>query len=94
MAYASKTEFHSSNIRLTTGSIFSNVNSSIEKLFQVFSSRCIKFLKAAQLNRMNSVLMSMPDHVLDEIGITRSEIPEHARKILSEKTDPQKKTVL
>ncbi len=43
-----------------------------------------KFVLAIQFARMTSALNSMPEWVLDEIGITRAEIRDYARKLIYE----------
>lgn len=43
---------------------------------------CRDFIRATQYGRMKSVLAHMPDDVLDEIGISRSEIPSYARSLI------------
>ena len=42
------------------------------------------FIYAQQVSRMASALHSMPDWVLDEIGIIRSDIPVHAKRMIDE----------
>ena len=39
-------------------------------------------LKLLQTARMMSALSNMTDHQLDEIGISRSEIPQYAEKLI------------
>lgn len=39
-------------------------------------------LKALQYGRMVSVLDRLPDAYLDQAGLRRSDIPEHARRIV------------
>ncbi len=41
-------------------------------------------LKALQMARMLSTLSSMNDHQLAQIGISRSDIPEYAAKLMAD----------
>ncbi|MBT8418701.1 MAG: DUF1127 domain-containing protein [Silicimonas sp.] len=45
------------------------------------------FLRAMQMARMMSSLAEMSDRQLAEIGITRSQIPQYAEKLLAQETD-------
>ena len=45
---------------------------------------CRGFIRALQYGRMKSVLHKMPNDLLDEIGISRAEIPEYARSLVYE----------
>lgn len=44
--------------------------------------RLRRLILLLQYARMIEVLVDMPDHVLDEIGISRSEIPSYARQLV------------
>lgn len=46
--------------------------------------RLRNIIRAAQLARMNSVLRSMPDDILQEIGVSRDEVPAYARSLIYE----------
>ena len=39
-------------------------------------------IRASQYGQMTRVLASMPDDVLKEIGISRSDIPDYARSLI------------
>lgn len=52
---------------------------------QILSSiaeRCGRLHRTLQHARMKSVLAQMPDEVLEQIGIGRSDIPEYARSLI------------
>jgi len=53
-----------------------------KKSMSAVAKRVHNFVRIFQLGRMNSVLHSMPDEVIAEIGISRSEIPEYAHKLI------------
>lgn len=52
------------------------------KTLSAVGKRCLDFVRVVQHGRMKSVLANMPDDVLDEIGISRSEIPAYARSLI------------
>lgn len=52
-----------------------------------FAATTKSVLRAMQTARMMSALASMNDHQLAAIGITRSEIPQYAEKLMSQETD-------
>ncbi len=52
------------------------------KTLSSVGNRCLDFVRVVQYGRMKSVLANMPNDVLDEIGISRSQIPEYARSLI------------
>lgn len=55
---------------------------SVRKAGASMANWCEAILRATQYGQMNRVLRSMPDDVLDEIGVSRSQIPDYARSLI------------
>ena len=56
----------------------------VARLLVLTGSRMKYALRTLQIARMMSVLANMSDQQLAETGITRSEIPEYALRLMSE----------
>lgn len=52
-------------------------------LLAKFEAKLHAALKALQMARMLSTLSSMSDHQLAQIGISRSDIPKYAEKLMA-----------
>lgn len=56
----------------------------IPRFFATLRMKGASWLKAVQLARMKSVLMSMNDEQLAQIGIIRTEISRYAKSLISD----------
>ncbi len=58
------------------------LGSQLSDLGKRLAKRWRKWILAVQYARMMSVLVNLPDQLLAELGIRRSEIPSHARRLV------------
>ena len=68
----------------TVPTYFFDIITSLRKGGLLVIKWCHGLIRTLQYGRMMSVLDKMPNELLDEIGISRSEIPEYARSLVYE----------
>ena len=64
-------------------SVFGGFSAHLAKFGSRIASAAASTLRTMQTGRMMSVLSAMSDEQLAQIGISRSEIPKHAEKLIS-----------
>lgn len=64
--------------------LFSGLAAAVSKFFVRLRINGASWLRALQLARMKSVLMSMSDEQLAQIGIIRTEISRYAKSLMSD----------
>ena len=69
---------------LISGFAFLNFGRSNRQALSSVGNRCVEIVRLIQYGRMKAVRTRMPDDVLDEIGISLSDIPECARSLIQE----------
>lgn len=57
---------------------------SLARVASITGSKLGSLLKTVQTARMMTILANMSDQQLDEIGITRSDIPRYAEELMSD----------
>lgn len=57
------------------------------QILRSIGSRFMAAIRLMQYGQMKGVLTRMPDDVLEEIGVARSDIPEHVRTMIYGDTD-------
>jgi uncharacterized protein YjiS (DUF1127 family) len=57
--------------------------SGIREFFQGVSATLARMHNSMQVGRMTSILLQMSDQELENIGVKRSEIPQHADKMIN-----------
>ncbi len=57
------------------------------QILRSIGRRFMAAIRLMQYGQMKGVLTRMPDEVLAEIGVARSEIPEHVRSMIYGDTD-------
>lgn len=67
---------------LDTSSTSAGLGNQLSDLRRRLAKRGQEWILVIQYARMMSVLSNMPDYLLNEIGISRSEIPSHARRLV------------
>jgi len=87
MAYTSTNETHTVPIRSGLVSITADLRRFVSRTSLSLGNWFFKSVRTAQYNRMRSVLQNMPDHVLEEIGVNREEIPDYAHSLVLEGQD-------
>lgn len=75
---------HTGDVRQSAHTGFSGLINPVLKGGRVARKWCSRIISTLQYGRMCSVLQNMRDAELDEIGISRSEIPDYAWSMIFE----------